>query len=97
MINFLLDFGNLRDVPVPFQEAPGLPLQPDLLPERPAGGEAELLLRVQAQEGFQARGPPQTLWLLQRRGGVSLLQVRPKIVISAGTTIVHVLHGHTVI
>lgn len=84
VINFLLDFGHIRNVPVNFQEAPRLPLQPDLLPQRPAGGEAELLLRVQAQEGFQARGPPQALWLPQRRGRLSLLQVRAKIFISAG-------------
>lgn len=97
MINFRLDFGNIRNVPVHFQEAPGLPLQPDLLPEWPAGREAELLLRVQAQEGFQARRPPQAFWLLQCRGGVSLLQVRSSITISAGKLILHVLHGHRLI
>lgn len=44
--HFHLDFGNTRNVPVHFKETPRLPLQPDLLPQRPAGGEAELLLRV---------------------------------------------------
>lgn len=43
---FISIFGNTRNVPVRFKETPRLPLQPDLLPQRPAGGEAELLLRV---------------------------------------------------
>lgn len=37
-----------RDLPLHLEATPRLPLQPDLLPERAAGGAAELLLRVQA-------------------------------------------------
>lgn len=64
-----------RHVPVHFKATPRFPLQLDLVPERAAGGAAELLLRVQTQEGFETRRQTRTLRLLQHRGGLSLLQV----------------------
>lgn len=67
---------SLRDFPVHFKATPRFPLQPDLLPEWAAGGATELLLRVQTQEGLQTRWQARTLWFHQRRGGLSLLQVR---------------------
>lgn len=66
---------HLRDFPVHFKATPRFPLQLDLLPERAAGGAAELLLRVQTQERFETRRQARTLRLLRCRGGLSLLQV----------------------
>lgn len=64
-LTYILNF-SLRDIPVHFKATSRFPLQLDLLPERAAGGAAELLLRVQTQEGLQTRWPARTLWLLQR-------------------------------
>lgn len=68
---------SLRYFPVHFKTTQRFPLQLDLLPEWASGGAAELLLRVQTQEGLQTRWQARTLWLLKCRGGLSLLQVRP--------------------
>lgn len=65
----------LRDFPLHFTATQRFPLQLDLLPERAPSGTAELLLRVQTQEGLQTGRQERTLWLLQRGGGLSLLQV----------------------
>ena len=71
----------LRDLPVYLKATPRLPLQPDLLPERAAGGAPELLLWVQTQEGLQTWRQARTLWLLSRRESLSLLQVRSLLVL----------------
>lgn len=65
-----------RDVPVCVAAPPWLPLQPDVLSQRAAGGAPQLLLWVQTQEGFPARRPPRTFWILQHGGSLALLQVR---------------------
>jgi len=85
----------LRDFPVYFQATPRFPLQLDFLPERAAGGAAELLLRVQTQEGPPARGPARPLWVLQRRESLSLLQVRSPAAPFKGSSIGRCVLGST--